>query len=446
MLYLYLREQYVQAFFISPKVEAKFSARINFVKILIHGINFAPELTGIGKYSGEMAEWFASRGHEVRVVTAPPYYPQWRIAEGYVNRWYKEKGEDRKQKGGLIVYRCPLWVPSKPSGVKRLLHLASFALASFPLMLSQLFWRPDVVMVIEPPLMCAPAALLLARLSAAKSWLHIQDFEVDAAFDMGMLKSNRLRKLVLSIEHYLMRSFDRVSTISPKMLGKLQEKKLESGKTVLFPNWVDSEVIFPLNAPSPMRAELGIADNKIVALYSGNMGEKQGLEVVLEAAKHLALSDNIQFVLCGEGAAKQRLRLIYSALTNVLWLPLQPFEKLNNLLNMADIHLLPQRADVADLVMPSRLTGMLASGCPVVATANAGTQVSEVVVQCGIVVAPGDANALAQAVIRLGSNETMRTEFGKMARAYALANLEKNTVLTKFEEDVYDAIKNAKTI
>jgi len=416
------------------------------MRILIHGINFAPELTGIGKYSGEMAEWFASRGHEVRVVTAPPYYPQWRIAEGYANWWCREKGEGgRQNKGGLIVYRCPLWVPSGPSGVKRLLHLASFALSSFPVMLSQLFWRPDVVMVIEPALMCAPAALLLARLSATKSWLHIQDFEVDAAFDMGILKSGWLRKLVLNIEQCLMRSFERVSTISPNMLAKLQEKKLESCKTVLFPNWVDLEVIFPLNAPSPMRAELGIADNKIVALYSGNMGEKQGLEVVLEAAKHLVHSDNIQFVLCGEGAAKQHLRGIYSALTNVLWLPLQPFEKLNNLLNMADIHLLPQRADVADLVMPSRLTGMLASGCSVVATANAGTQVAEVVVQCGIVVAPGDAHALAQAVIKLGSNETMRTEFGEKARAYAFANLEKNIILTRLEEDISDAMKNEKT-
>lgn len=405
------------------------------MKILIYGINFAPELTGIGKYSGEMAEWLAQSGHEVRVVTAPPYYPQWRIADGVVNGWRKEQSEN------LSVYRCPLWVTKKLTGKKRLLHLASFALSSIPVILSQLFWRPDVVMVIEPPLMCAPMALLLTRLCAAKSWLHVQDFEMDAAFDMGILKSVRLRQLVLNIEHCLMSRFDRVSTISPKMQEKLQEKKLAPSKTVLFPNWVDLDSIFPLAAVSPMRAELGIADNKIVALYSGNIGEKQGVEVVLEAAKYLEDNDILQFVLCGDGAAKQRLHDTYLGLINVLWLPLQPIERLNDLLNMADIHLLPQRADVADLVMPSRLTGMLASGRSVVATANPGTQVAKVVQQCGIVLAPGDVNGLVQAVIELGSNEAKRTEFGKYARAYAVANLEKNAVLTRLENEIFDVMK-----
>src|SRR5674476_962973 len=61
------------------------------MRILIHGITFSPELTGIGKYSGEMAEWLAAHGHEVRVVTAPPYYPQWRVAEGYSGARYKRE-------------------------------------------------------------------------------------------------------------------------------------------------------------------------------------------------------------------------------------------------------------------------------------------------------------------------------------------------------------------
>ncbi len=275
------------------------------MRILIHGINFAPELTGVGKYTGEMAEWFANRGHEVRVVTAPPYYPQWRIAEGFTNWWSVDKSQGK----GMSVYRCPLWVPTQPSGLKRILHLASFALSSFFPMLSQLFWRPEVVMVIEPTLMCAPHALLVARLSGARAWLHVQDFEVDAAFDLGILQAAWLRNWVLGIERWLMRRFDRISTISPRMLEKLHGKNVVPGKTVLFPNWVDLGAIFPLDASSPIRSELGIADNIIVALYSGNMGEKQGLEVVLEAAIHLANRNDIQFVLCGEGGLKGACRI-----------------------------------------------------------------------------------------------------------------------------------------
>lgn len=400
------------------------------MKILIHGINFAPELTGIGKYSGEMAEWLAARGHEVRVVTAPPYYPQWCIADGHANRWGRERC------GNLHVYRCPLWVPARPSGLKRLLHLASFAVSSFPVMLGQFFWRPDLVMVIEPPLMCSPQALLTARLGGARAWLHVQDFEVDAAFGLGMIRAGWLRKFVSGIEQWLMRRFDRVSTISPRMLEKLHEKKVQHGKAVLFPNWVDTEAIFPLDVPSPLRAELGIADDRIVALCSGNMGEKQGLEVVLDAARHLAHRADIQFVLCGEGAAKARLRDGYGASPNVIWLPLQPVERLNDLLNMADIHVLPQRADAADLVMPSRLTGMLASGRPVVATAYPGTQVAGTVRHCGIVTAPGDAHDLAQAVMKLADDAEMRSAFGKRARTCAVENLERNAVLEKFEADL----------
>lgn len=444
------------------------------MKILIHGINFAPELTGIGKYSGEMAEWLAQSGHEVRVVTAQPYYPQWRIAEGYANGWSKEQqdqgsrgkgqggGQGRDSRGKMekgeglepctlnlapvVVYRCPLWVPSRPSGLKRLLHLASFAMSSFLPMLGQLSWQPDVVMVIEPSLMCAPQALLVARLSGARAWLHVQDFEVDAAFDLGILQTDWLRKWVLGIERWLMRGFDRVSTLSPRMREKLHDKNVASGKTVLFPNWVDLGAIFPLDASSPMRAELGIASPVTVALYSGNMGEKQGLEVVLEAAKNLVHRNDIQFVLCGEGAAKRRLQGEYGELPNVLWLPLQPLERLNDLLNMADLHLLPQRADAADLVMPSRLTGMLASGRPVVATAFPETQLAVVVGHCGIVTMPSDSNGLAQAVMQLADDETKRSLLGNNARTYAVANLEKNQLLAKFEEDLLDCLVNANII
>ena len=105
------------------------------MKILFYGINFAPELTGIGKYTGEMAQWFAEQGHEVRVITAPPYYPAWKVSEGYQNAYVTE------QWNGVTVYRTPLWVPAQPNGVKRLVHLASFALSSLPTLFKQWFWR-----------------------------------------------------------------------------------------------------------------------------------------------------------------------------------------------------------------------------------------------------------------------------------------------------------------
>ena len=135
------------------------------MKILIYGINYSPELTGIGKYTGEMASWLAARGHEVRVVTAPPYYPAWSIHEDHRDKLYSTE----KIPGQPIVFRCPLYVPEKPTGLKRVAHLASFMLGSIPVMLRQAFWQPDVVFTVEPTFFCAPLALLIAQASGVAS-------------------------------------------------------------------------------------------------------------------------------------------------------------------------------------------------------------------------------------------------------------------------------------
>ena len=401
------------------------------MRILIVGINYTPELTGIGKYSGEMAEWLVTAGHEVHVVTAPPYYPEWQVADGYSAWRYSSEIV-----AGVNILRCPIWVPSKPSGLKRLLHLASFALSSLPVMLHQLFWRPDVIIAIEPPLFCAPAALVCARFSGAKAWLHVQDFEVDAAFELGILRSMYLRSLVSKIESWLMRRFDKVSSISVNMVRRLIQKRLKAEKTVLFTNWVDTDAIFPLSSPSSMRLQFGIPSDAIVALYSGNMGEKQGLEIVLEAATRLIFEQDIKFVLCGDGAARQRLQQKYPDLSNVLWLPLQPLDRLNDLLNMASVHLLPQRSGAEDLVMPSKLTGMLASGRPVVATVKEGSQIAEILHGCGEVVEPGNVEQFVSAIIVLARDAVKCAALGENARNYALRNWARESVLQEFDRQL----------
>ena len=401
------------------------------VRILIYSINYAPELTGIGKYNAEMAEWLANKGHDVAVITAPPYYPWWKVQAPYRSWSYFTE-----QLNGVKVYRCPVWVPTRLSGLKRLIHLASFALSSLPVMLRQIFRCPDVLMVIEPPLMCSPTALLVSKLSGAKSWLHVQDLEVDAAFDLGLLPSGHLRHAVLFVERQLMRIFGRVSTISTNMLNRLVDKGVRQGRAALFPNWVDTGVIFPVDSPPLMREELGVPANTVVALYSGNMGEKQGLEIVLKAARQHVSDERIQYILCGDGPVRSRLQAEYASLANVLWLPLQPVEKLNDLLNVADIHLLPQRADAADLVMPSKLTGMLASGRPVIATSHAGTHLAEVVSNCGIVVSPDDVTGFVNAMSRLVQNKVERDAYGAAAREYAEKHMAKASVLGRLEDSL----------
>lgn len=398
------------------------------MRLLICSLNFSPELTGIGKYSGEMAAWLAQQGHDVRVITTPPYYPHWRVADGYSSWRYRKE----KLASGVFIWRCPLWVPQHPSGFKRLLHLLSFALSSLPVLLMQLRWKPDVIITIEPALACLPAVRLLGRLTRAKTWLHVQDFEVDAAFELGLLKSALLKRVILFVERRIMSNVDCVSSISERMCQRLTGKGVAAEKQLLFPNWVDTDTIFPSQRPAELLQALNISDQSVIALYAGNMGEKQGLEILLAAARHLQQESDIVFVLSGEGAAKQRLVSQAQSLANIRWLPLQPTEQLNALLNLADIHVLPQRQDAQDLVMPSKLGGMLASGRPVIATVSEDSQIAKVLAGCGLVVSPGDARSLAGAIFNLAKNPVLRTQLGQCGRQYALEHLRKEKILGDF--------------
>lgn len=402
------------------------------LRILIHGINFAPDLIGTAKYTGEMAGWLAAQGHAVRVVTAPPYYPDWQVAAGYSASRYRRQDWRWDSGAGAEVWRCPLWVPAQPGGARRLAHLASFAATSAPVVLAQARWRPDLVVVIEPTLCCAPAALLAARLCGARTWLHIQDLEVDAAFDLGLLPKGVLRRFALGCEGALLRGFDCVSTISEAMRERVIAKGIAPERAPLLPNWADVDAIRPLSTPSPLRAELNIAPEAVVALYSGNLGEKQGLELLVEAARALQDDPAVVFVIGGAGSAKARLMAMAGDLTNIRWIPLQPAGRLNDLLNLADIHLLPQRADAADLVMPSKLTGMLASGRPVLATAAPDTQVGKVAAQCGRRVPSADLPAFAGALRALAADEPTRARLGAAARAYAEDNLAQDAIMARF--------------
>jgi len=304
------------------------------------------------------------------------------------------------------------------------------------------FWqivkqRPDVVIVIQPYLFAAPWVRLVSLLSQNKTWLHIQDYELDAAFALGFVKLKPLLRFATLFERGLLRSFDRVSTISERMMERLKMKGVKPENTFLFPNWIDTDTIFPLDRMgTTLGAHLSLSPDHFVALYSGNMGVKQGLDLIIEVAKRLRDNKRIIFVLCGDGAVRENLINQANDIKNIIFMPLQPFEKFNELLNMADVHLLPQREDAADLVMPSKLGGMLASGRPILATAHSGTQIAQTVKQAGLVVPPGDVGAFVEALLFMASNQEQCQEWGKRAREIAVQEWDKEQILLKFEQEL----------
>ena len=409
------------------------------MKILVYGINFSPELTGIGKYTGEMVEELSEKYfHEIKVITAPPYYPNWKIKNGYNKFWYKKEWKNNRE-----ITRCPLYVPEKPRTLTRLLHLASFSLSSLPFIAKNIFWKPDIVIVIAPSFFCAPSGLIISKLTRAKSILHIQDYELDAMFGLGMVKSEKIKNFAHLIESFIMKSFNTVSTISYSMLDRAHKKGVNKNKTQLFPNWVDTEFITPKTNRLKQREKWGIKREERVILYSGNLGEKQGLEMVISAADQLKDRKNIRFIIVGQGANKDNLKQLSHSknLTNILFKDLVPYNELPYLLAMADIHLVVQKKGAADAVLPSKLTSILSAGGHSLITAEPNTELGILcqkfpgIAEC---VEPENINMFMDGLTRLLNKDT--TTPNNIARGYAVKYLNKDSILAQFDQDLHSLV------
>lgn len=401
------------------------------MRILVICINYAPEIISTGVYTTGLAEYMSRSGVETDVVTALPYYPAWKVFEGWGPFWKSRTSED-----GVKVVHCPIYVPANPTGAKRILHYISFALSALPVA----FWksitrRHDMVVMVAPSLIAAPVAWVSARLGGGVAWLHIQDYEVEAAFATGLLKEeSRIGRVAKAFESWILKRFDRTSSISAPMLEKLRQKGVPEERIYELRNWANLEKISPVVGVSPLKAELGIT-TKFVALYSGNLANKQGLEVLPEMARHLAHRDDITIAVCGDGPMRESLMKMSDGLEAIRFFPLQPLDKLSDLLGVADVHLLPQIKGAADLVLPSKLTNMLASGRPVLATTEPDTALGGEVLGAGRLVSAGDGAAMAATLEAMLDNPEERLQLGQEARKRALERWDMDAILGRFKTE-----------
>lgn len=403
------------------------------MRLLIHGMNYAPELLGIGRYTGELGAYLASRGHQVTVLTAAPYYPQWRVREDYrPQRWRRE------WRDGVEVLRAPQYVPGRVSGLGRLLQECSFGASCLYWWSTCLLQRPwDAMVAVCPPMTSGLVPGLLARPLAVPLLIHVQDLQLDAARELGILRQPLLLAGLTWLELHLFRQARAVTTISRSMAARLAAKGVPPARLQVLPNWADLDKVRPGPRLNALRRELGLTSETVV-LYAGNLGEKQGLEVILEAAALTRGKPSIRYLIAGEGAARDRIKLRAQdlGLDNLTFLPLQSNSRLPLLLAAADLHLVVQRQKAADLVMPSKLTNIMAAGRPFIATAGQGTELARVTSEsrAGLVVPPEDGRALAQAVLGLAGDPGARKEMGVRARRYAEAFWDRERILRQWEE------------
>jgi colanic acid biosynthesis glycosyl transferase WcaI len=411
------------------------------MRILIFGINYSPELTGIGKYTGEMGSWLAMQGHDVHVVTAVPYYPEWEVHEKYKGKnWHTEIID------GAKIHRIPLYVPKNVTSVKRIIHEFTFVLGIIPVWFKFLFSKKfDVVFCIAPPFHLGILPLLYSKLKGVPMISHVQDLQVDAAKELGMIKNKTFLNIMFSMERLILKNSAKVSTISLGMQLKINGKGIDSSKQMLFPNWVDENNIMPLPKEQSLRQEFGLSNLDKVVLYSGNLGEKQGLEAIIDVAKQYRERKDVYFLIIGSGGGKEKLEQLAkdANLDQVRFYPLQPYNKLSALLATADVHLVLQKKSAADLVMPSKLTGILAAGGCALVTAEPGTSLYTIINQhdMGILTEPEDTESLRKAIDFTINNDL--SQYKLNARRYAELYLSKESILRTFEQDLAN-VKNTK--
>jgi colanic acid biosynthesis glycosyl transferase WcaI len=416
------------------------------MNILIYSLNYAPEPTGIGKYSGEMAEWLAARGHAVEVICGLPHYPQWQVAAGYDGFRYRSE-----TLAGVRVHRARHYVPAadRLRARTRIFLETSFTWGAARFWLPRFFshQKPDVVIAVMPPMQIGIWPILYSWVRGVPWVLHVQDLQLDAALRLQMLPGGMIGRALYRIESYLLCHATRVSTITEAMRQRIIVKGTAVGKTWLFPNWADIRAVQPGPRINAFRDALGYGPEVVLVLYAGNMGQKQGLEMVLEAAHRCVGEPHLQFVMAGDGGARRHLEALAAemGLGNLRFIPVQPIDRLSEMLAAGDIHLVVQRRDAADLVMPSKLTNILAAGRVCVATADPDTALHDVVAgaETGLVTPPDDAVALAAAIKHLADDADLRESCGRRARAYAEQFLDRDHIMATFEADLFSIAKEA---
>ncbi len=407
------------------------------MRILALSVNYWPEETGIGPLTTWRCEYLASRGHDVTVCTTFPYYPQWRVDYRYrYGFWRKE------QRGGVTILRSFAWIPNRVSPLKRILFEASFLASNLARTISA--QKPNLLWVVSPPLGLAVTAGLLSRLWRIPFVYDVMDLQPDAAAELGMLRSGALLRVLYKLERFAYRRAVLISTLTEGMRRRIITKSVPPQKVILFPTRSEGELLLVDRGAGgkAFRRDHGL-EGKFVVAHSGNMGIKQGLDVVLHAAEISRSRADIVYLLVGDGAGRRHLesRAAAKNLANVKFLPLLPREQYLQMLAAVDLSLITQQRSVADFVFPSKTVSLMTAGCPILASVNSGSEVARMINRAGagLVIAPEDPESLVAAVTRLEKDTARLRAMSEAGRRYAREVWDEDRTLPQMESDLLGA-------
>ncbi len=398
------------------------------MKIVIVGLNYWPDATGIAPYTTGLAEGLAARGHSVKVLTGLPHYPEWKVAEGYRG----SHGETSVIRN-VTVQRVPHFVPSELTAGARV-HME----LSFSRMAMTKDWgHPDVVIAVSPALMSAAAVVAKARASRIPVGVIVQDIYSHAVVETAAM-GGRGAKLTTELESAVLRNATGVSVIHERFARSIEKLGVPAGKISIIRNWSHVDTAGSVKSRADVRREFGWDGDKVVVLHAGNMGVKQGLETVISAGRlayRQSPEKSPRFVLVGDGNRRAALQEMARDVKTVQFIPPVPEEKFGAVLNAADILLVNELPGIAEMALPSKLTSYFAVGKPVLAaTESRSATACEVNASSGgIVVRGGDPEALVHGVEILVADPALRARLGAAGKAFALHMLQPEAAIDGYE-------------
>jgi colanic acid biosynthesis glycosyl transferase WcaI len=400
------------------------------MRVIILSVNYWPEVTGIGAVTTYRAEYLASMGHDVEVCTTFPYYPDWKVVPEYSGKLGR-----KEKRNGVSIVRSYAYVPNPVTPFKRILFEASFIIGVT--LRALLRKRPDVLLVVSPPLGLAATAILLSRLWSVPYVFDVQDLQPDSASDLDMLPKWAV-KILFKVENAAYRHARLVTTLTPSMRQKIIAKGFTEDRVELLEMRMDDTLIDLLPEEGNEFRKRYDLQEKFLVTHSGNMGVKQGLDVILDAAALNRADDSTLFLCVGNGSDCDRIksRAAELDLVNVRFLPLLDARDFRGLMAASNVCLVTQLQSVSEVAFPSKIVTYLAAGRPIVASVNPKCEVARITRESGAgrVVEAENPLALLEAVRGLRDEDLRKA--GENARAYACLRWASERVLGHLERSL----------
>lgn len=399
-------------------------------RVLVVGINYAPEHTGIAPYTTQACEHLQREGADVLVLAGVPHYPHWSVPADYQGRLRV----DEVRRDGVHVRRLRHVVPSQQTAVKRAAYEASFGAH---VLAQRLPWVPEIVLAVVPSLLGAAAAARIARRHGARLVVWVQDLMGPAAAQSGIAGGGRVAAVTSRLEGRVLRQADSVLVLNEDFAAYVRSLGVDSQRIAVRPNW--THVAAPRGDRAGTRRRLGWTHDQVVVLHSGNMGLKQCLDNVVSAARLAATeAPHVRFVLMGDGSQRHELQGRGEDVANLQFLPPADDASFPDHLAAADVLLVNERAGAVNMSLPSKLTSYFQAAVPVIAAVpEAGGTSREVRDSgAGLVVEPENPRALLTAVADIQSDRESMSRMRKAGSAYARGHLSSAPALQELALDL----------